>query len=282
MENCRVIAFSQDSQSLAWNPEPGVVRFWDVAGGTARGELSGLPEGCCGGLTYSPDGRFLAISSWPPVEIWDVASGQRLFSVENAFEVSFSPDGKTAAFSLLYEPTVALWDIASRREIRSLTGFENMSPVAPGYGVSFSPDWRTLLWLSERASGQLMDVATGTMGEDLIISDGRFSPDGSVLAATEHGWGDFPCTGNVCLFSVPQGGKLLTLERPGTVWSMNFSPDGRLLATHDFDGVRAWDVATGAELLTLKGQDAEFSPDGRLLAVLDQESGASTLLWGVP
>ena len=57
------------------------------------------------------------------------------------------------------------------------------------------------------------------------------------------------------------------------VFSVVFSPDGRMLATAGFDGTaRMWDPATGDCLRTVTDPnasvwDATFSPGGRLLAV---------------
>ncbi len=48
---------------------------------------------------------------------------------------------------------------------------------------------------------------------------------------------------------------------------VDFSPDGRRLATADFGGrVKVWDAQNGQELLDLPGSSAAYSPDGRLLA----------------
>ena len=278
-DRCDVFAFSPHGETLAWNPQAGVVRVWDVAARTMRAELGDLPETCCRELSYSPDGRLLAISTWPPVSLWDAATARELFSLDNAWQVFFAPDGKTLAFSLLNATAVVLWDIDSNQEIRTLTGFERASPVAPGYGALFSPDWRNLLWVSARVGAQLMDVGTGRFGPEFEVSDAEFSPDGRVLAATEHGWVETPCTAGVCLFSVPGGGLLSTLEHDDSVYAMDFSPDGRLLATYD-GNVHLWDVALGRRLITLEGWYLDFSPDGRLLAVNDGDPGTS--LWGVP
>jgi WD40 repeat protein len=74
----------------------------------------------------------------------------------------------------------------------------------------------------------------------------------------------------------------LTQERPDIVWirgghavavySVVFSPDGRLLASGSEDGtIKLWRVADGSLVRTLTGhrdlvRSVSFSPDGRLLA----------------
>ncbi|MDT9196460.1 WD40 repeat domain-containing protein, partial [Limnospira sp. PMC 1245.20] len=68
--------------------------------------------------------------------------------------VSFSPDGQTLA-SGSSDNTVRLWDVATGRELRQLTGHTNSL-----LSVSFSPDGQTLASGSSDNTVRLWDVAT--------------------------------------------------------------------------------------------------------------------------
>jgi len=79
-------------------------------------------------------------------------------------------------------------------------------------------------------------------------------------------------------------GELTLRGHKGTVWSVAFSPDGKLLATASHDKtVRLWDRRTGKELAALQHAEwvyvVAFSPDGKLLASPD--GNGNVVLWDV-
>jgi WD40 repeat protein len=275
--------YSPNGEMIAWSPQPGVVKIWDVVKHIERSQPSRFLDNCCEQISYSPDGRLLAFRGGSTVFVWDLTNDRMRFSLDIVNDVYFSPDGKAFAFTSWRERIcLTFWDIAGIQLIRTRCGFETAAPV---YRVLFSPDWKSVLWIA-RAHAQLMDVASGQLGPYLSISDAKFSPDGRVLAGSEVGWGDFPCTTRVCLFDVASGSLLSKLEHDGFIWedSMDFSPDSRLLATVDQEKVKLWDIPDGNELVTLdlgsSGQGIAFSPEGRLLAVPIE--GGLTQLWGGP
>jgi len=80
-----------------------------------------------------------------------------------------------------------------------------------------------------------------------------------------------------------RGAELFALEgHRHNVWSVAFTPDGRLITTGGADRtVRVWEVDTGLGLMKLPlmdawGQAVAFSPDGARLAAA---TGGSVIVW---
>lgn len=119
-------------------------------------------------------------------------------------------------------------------------------------------------------------------GHNSLVFAIAFSPDGKLLAsAAQRTNANGYATSEVIFWSVANGQPLKTIDRPtaGTISSIAFSPDGRLLACAGGNGdmdkngeISLWDTATGKEFATLEAPQGEirkvvFSPDGRSLAV---------------
>ena len=79
--------------------------------------------------------------------------------------------------------------------------------------------------------------------------------------------------------------KTVFTQTLGSILSVAFSPDGKLLATSDADGeFRLWQVANGQEIFTCKESNhwiwsVTFSPDGQTLATSSEDQ--TVKLWNV-
>jgi len=134
------VAFSPDSTRLAGAHPDGAVSLWDVTEpdvGDRERRLTTLTgnRGLVRSVAFSPDGQQLACSSADVTRVWDVASGQPLYSLpghsKTVFDVAFSPDGTRLASGSLdgtvrvyVLPVDELMALARSRVTRALTEAE--------------------------------------------------------------------------------------------------------------------------------------------------------------
>ncbi len=116
-ESVRLAIFSPDGSTLATSSrhEPHVVKLWDVKTlklkATFKGDKDNQWE-----VTFSPNGRLLAMSSIQRVILWNVRTGEFVAKLEGAVDpVAFSPNGKTLA-TAGPKDTVVLWDVSPMRK----------------------------------------------------------------------------------------------------------------------------------------------------------------------
>ncbi len=147
----------------------------------------------------------------------------------------------------------------------------------------FTPDGQQLITVSHDKTIRVWDVNTGepvrvlrtpsgmgVMGEHFGVA---LSPDGKTLTVGGN-LGAF-------LIDLPSGRMVhFLVGHANTVNSLDFSPDGRYLATASWDKTaRIWDVATGQTVRTLIGHTGvvnavRFSPDGRKVATGGEDKTA--------
>lgn len=145
------LAFSPDSQTLATGDFSREVRLWSAATGGAPQvmlERRVLPGGVAA-LAFSPDGARLAGAASEALQIWDIATGERIElranidrHLERGRAVAWSPDGRLLAEAR--ESGVVIWDTAGWRE-RGIVEVEDR-PV----GVAFASAEELVVGCEER------------------------------------------------------------------------------------------------------------------------------------
>ena len=272
------VAFSAgDGRYLAAGSYGPGARLWDVTApaGPAADRAPRSTGHLALGVSFSPDGRYLAASNSNTVRLWIVETGEAWATLKGhsnlVGSVAFLDGGRTLA-SGSRDRTVKLWDIARAGAERDvLTGHTGRV-----YSLAFTPDGKTL------ASGDSdgLDQAVGRgdrSGTTAARGAGRSTtrsrppwrrhrprprhprPDPGRQPRAPVGPGDRSAPQR----PPPPTGPLVArglLARRG-------NPGDRLVR----DGSLLWDVATRELRRPLARHDNQnpslaFSPDGRILA----------------
>ena len=266
------VGFSGNGRLLASCGVDGTIRLWDMTTGKTMATLR-RGKGSISSVAFSPDSKLLASGGDDrAVEVWDVDTGKlrstfrghtkgqiTLFG-HTVMSVAFSPDGKLLA-SAGADGMVKLWDVARDRLKATLIGSSSKGIRS----VAFGGDGKLLASGGCDGNVKLWDVATGKVkavlkGHKWTVSSVAFSPDGKLLASVsgngigDEEWEEPPerCY-EINVWDVATGRVLARLSgETGQMWSVAFSPDGKLLGTGDWtdiafpnDGpgrVRLWDV----------------------------------------
>ena len=181
--------------------------------------------------------------------------------------VAFSPVDNSLIAGAGGHNTINLWDWR-KNTMKTLTGHRDKVN-----SVVFSPDGRLLVSGSADGTIKVWDVSQwqniGTREPITIqirspIHTVAFHPDGQLLATSGR---------HAKLLDINNQTEIATFQHDNWVWTLDFSRDGRYLATDDGAGttVKVWDIQQRQIATILEGHTSDinfvkFSPDGRVLA----------------
>jgi serine/threonine-protein kinase len=229
-------------------------------------------------LAFTPDGRRLAIGQQgidggpSLLRLWDLAARKHVFRVGHPSgyrSVAVSPDGSHLAAGT-FQGTLQIWRLKPNGDFEFTEQAENIG--SPVNAVCFVDGGKAVATGSWDGKVAFTDVGPGP--EQLTLSfPGRIfalaaSPDGKTIAAV----GD---EGVIHVYDIATRRQVATLKgHANAVESLDFSPDGKLLASAGNLTVRIWDTSTWQETGRRLHHSprmlcVRFSPDGKLLAISD-------------
>jgi WD40 repeat protein len=259
------LAFSPDGHTLTSASNDGTLRMWDVATGAPWGEPLTGHTSWINDMALSSDGRTLATAGGDhTARLWQVDASSPLvrpLDGNTSLSTAVAFVGRDLLATATADGPVRLWDVATGRPGRTLTGPARAVTAGPGGVVAAGgADGTVYLWDAVTGRSLGTPLPTGSPVQDLVVNRA-----GTILASAQE-------DGSILVWDLPTGrprGRLTGHE--GVVRDVAFGA-GDLLASAGDDGtVRLWDAAGPRPLAELlRSVDdmraVTFSPDGTVLA----------------
>ncbi|HEX2852938.1 MAG TPA: protein kinase [Opitutaceae bacterium] len=279
-----VLFLPEPPARLLWL-QPDRARVLDVASGRDLGGFAfprTLTQSAPGeGSTKSSlrdDLKFFVVRNGPAWEAWELSPRGVINVVPLRDDppddqavtvpVTFSATGDLVALTV--GSTIRVWDLRTGASVGA-----PMVKDSPFWFlcVNFSPDGRQL-----GASPAVWNIASGQPVPGLFDARNispfivQFSPDGTQLITAER-------EGAARLWNVATGAPASPeLRHADTLFSANFSPDGRYFATRSLSEVRLWNAKTaalvGRPIPLANGRSLRFSADSRRFVTASEDGVA--------
>ncbi|KAL8757105.1 MAG: hypothetical protein Q9199_002467 [Rusavskia elegans] len=269
------LAFSPDATTIAINARDERIRLCDVQSGSHHstigqiGDRAHYPSYSSLNkyvMVFSPDSKSIVISfDNGIVQLWDTTTSKCRFNLEGqsypVYQARFSPNGELLA-TISDDDVVSIWDIHTGTCLSVLPG-QNMDFSADGSMLALGSSRKVRVWDIQK------QTHTGCLdGHNSDVLAVCFSPDGNFLASgsrdeTVRVWkmDSMP----VDDYSASSRSEPASEGNDGAIRRVEFSPDGKFVASESSGTVRIWQSETGDCCFEYEGYRPSFSSNGRMV-----------------
>jgi len=260
-EHCLQVVYSPDGKIVALRSDLGV-QMWDVMSERQLKRLNIPQSAPIWSLAFNPDGKTLALGSVGKVWIWNIDSGHEFKFLKGpsfpVLSIAFSPNGKKLA-SVFSDSSVLIWNMANENKTKPLQIQGQVDSIS---SIVFSPDGKMIALSAGDNDVQLWNVESGQELQHLssVFFNRRIREIEIEMEKYGIDSASFDKMFKEIETALNLNQKLYEIKHKNyyfnkiNVISINFSPDGRWLASGSDDGyIRIWDVNSGEASILLSG-----------------------------
>ena len=242
-----VVIFMPDFARAGGSKYP-LIRLTDIRTGSELATLTDIE--IPSHLTFSPDGKTVALSSEGKIHLWNTQTGDEVYippdihTVSRVTALAFSPDGTTLV-SGTDQGGIQTWNVATGKALAAFAKSTGQGRFEYILALCYSSDSTLLAAASSYNLIRIWEVDTGNalLSVNTEPKPGNasteslvFSPDDAILVSGLSG-------GAIQLWDVTTGDKIGVLDgHTQRVETLKFSPDGKTLVSTAMDGtILLWD-----------------------------------------